>query len=184
MLAAKSLSKISPVDIYGNVAKRPLRGSKLDLFKQYRFALCFENSIFPGYYTEKPVHAWAGGCVPLYFSDRFADRDFNPAAIVNRIEFATLDEFRQHVARLDASQDAQAEIMSRPLLRERPSLDPAIGFLRETAAKITRAARPNVLLAGARPAVGRAGPPPKVARNAACSCGSGKKYKHCHGAST
>ena len=24
---------------------------------------------------------------------------------------------------------------------------------------------------------------PKVGRNAACSCGSGRKYKHCHGAS-
>ena len=38
----------------------------------------------------------------------------------------------------------------------------------------------NVLLA-ARPAV-RSGDVPKVGRNDACPCGSGKKYKHCHGA--
>jgi len=27
-------------------------------------------------------------------------------------------------------------------------------------------------------------PPQKVTRNAPCPCGSGKKYKHCHGAIT
>jgi preprotein translocase subunit SecA len=29
-----------------------------------------------------------------------------------------------------------------------------------------------------------AAPPQKVTRNAPCPCGSGKKYKHCHGAIT
>jgi preprotein translocase subunit SecA len=49
-----------------------------------------------------------------------------------------------------------------------------------------RAARP-VTAGGAAAATGaRAAPPPpadwgKVPRNAPCPCGSGKKYKHCHG---
>ncbi|MGB2007234.1 MAG: SEC-C metal-binding domain-containing protein, partial [Candidatus Puniceispirillaceae bacterium] len=34
----------------------------------------------------------------------------------------------------------------------------------------------------AKPAA--AAPPQKVTRNAPCPCGSGKKYKHCHGAIT
>jgi preprotein translocase subunit SecA len=42
------------------------------------------------------------------------------------------------------------------------------------------AAAGNVLLA-ARPTV-RSGDVPKVGRNDPCPCGSGKKYKHCHGA--
>jgi preprotein translocase subunit SecA len=36
--------------------------------------------------------------------------------------------------------------------------------------------------AAAKPAA--AAPPQKVTRNAPCPCGSGKKYKHCHGAIT
>jgi preprotein translocase subunit SecA len=44
-------------------------------------------------------------------------------------------------------------------------------------------------LAGGRAAAGSAGPAPepfvrdekKVGRNEPCPCGSGKKYKHCHG---
>src|SRR5262245_51370319 len=67
----------------------PLKRSKLEIFPRYRFNVCFENAMFPGYYTEKILHAWAGGCVPLYFADRFACRDFNPAAMVNRADFAT-----------------------------------------------------------------------------------------------
>jgi preprotein translocase subunit SecA len=34
---------------------------------------------------------------------------------------------------------------------------------------------------GAPAAVAPASPKPKVARNAPCPCGSGKKYKQCHG---
>jgi preprotein translocase subunit SecA len=40
--------------------------------------------------------------------------------------------------------------------------------------------------AAAKPAANpaAAAPPQKVTRNAPCPCGSGKKYKHCHGAIT
>jgi hypothetical protein len=131
MLCLERLSSIGRVDIFGNVAGKPLRASKYETLSHYRFNLCFENSIFPGYYTEKPLQAWAGGCVPLYFSDRWFSRDFNTKAFINRIDFSTLDDFVRHVAYVNQSESALAELLDQPLLTKRPTLDSAVDFLRQ-----------------------------------------------------
>ena len=45
------------------------RGSvprKRDVLCQYRFSICYENAVFPGYITEKLFDCWFAGCVPVY----------------------------------------------------------------------------------------------------------------------
>ncbi|MFO1183637.1 MAG: glycosyltransferase family 10 [Bauldia sp.] len=131
MMAVDALRAVGDVDLFGNVGERPWLRSKYELLPGYRFNLCFENSAFPGYYTEKALHAWVGGCVPLYYSDPWYGRDFNPKAIVNRIHFDTLAAFAAHVAELDRSPADYARVFAEPLLLTRPSLDGVTTFLRE-----------------------------------------------------
>ncbi len=38
--------------------------------EQYKFNLCFENSSYPGYLTEKLFDAFSAGCIPIYWGDR------------------------------------------------------------------------------------------------------------------
>jgi alpha(1,3/1,4) fucosyltransferase len=189
LLCVEGLSKVGRVDVYGNIVNRPLRSSKYDLLRRYRFNLCFENSIFPGYYKEKVVHAWVGGCVPLYYSDNWYSSDFNPKAIINRINFSSLDAFVEHVALVNNSQSVWNEIFEQPLLSIRPTLEPAIDFLRKAYDHIMRDFRrgstewiasgssghPNVDTSSST-STGE-----DRSRNRSCPCGSGKKYKHCHG---
>lgn len=40
---------------------------KLELLQQYRFNLCYENTVAPHYCTEKIWHAIAAGCLPIYY---------------------------------------------------------------------------------------------------------------------
>lgn len=136
MLCVEMLSKIEKVDLFGPITGEPFQASKYELLSKYRFNLCFENSIFPGYYTEKMLQAWVGGCIPLYYSDGWYEQDFNPMAAVNRINYSTLDEFVATVAAVNASGSAMAEIFEEPLLLNRPTLDPAIEFLRRAWAEI------------------------------------------------
>jgi hypothetical protein len=136
-LAAEALSQIGPVDIFGNVTGAPLLQSKYEALRDYRFNLCFENSIFPGYYTEKALQAWAAGCIPLYFSDPYFGADFNPKAMINRIGFRTLAEFVEAVRRVNDSPGLMAQFRREPLLTSRPSLDPVIAFLRGAGKAIT-----------------------------------------------
>jgi hypothetical protein len=39
---------------------------KVSTLSNYRFALCFENTAFPGYVTEKIFDCFAAGCIPIY----------------------------------------------------------------------------------------------------------------------
>jgi alpha(1,3/1,4) fucosyltransferase len=136
-LAVEALSKIETVDVFGGITGAPLCQSKYEFLREYRFNLCFENSIFPGYYTEKAFQAWVAGCVPLYFSDPFFSADFNPDALVNRINSKTLEVFVETVRAIDACDERLEKFRCEPLLRRRPSLEPAVAFLRRAASEIT-----------------------------------------------
>lgn len=43
--------------------------NKVCFLKSYKFNLCFENSSYPGYLTEKLFDAFMAGCVPIYWGD-------------------------------------------------------------------------------------------------------------------
>ena len=121
---------------YGQMFNNPLHSSKFEVLSRFRFCLCPENSIYPGYHTEKVLDAWYGGCVPLYNGDRLLARDFNPSALVNYQDFLDMDWFVDHARRLDASVEAYEAIRSQPLLSHRPSLEPLIAFLRHAVEQI------------------------------------------------
>ncbi|HEX4674208.1 MAG TPA: hypothetical protein VH209_02705, partial [Steroidobacteraceae bacterium] len=76
-----ALRAAGPMTGYGHMFNNPLHRSKFEVLSQFRFCLCPENSLYPGYHTEKLLDAWYGGCVPLYNGDRLLGRDFNPSAL-------------------------------------------------------------------------------------------------------
>lgn len=43
--------------------------SKNAVMRQYRFAIAYENAVFPGYLTEKIFDALFAGCIPVYMGD-------------------------------------------------------------------------------------------------------------------
>jgi hypothetical protein len=133
-----ALQTMSPVMGYGNLFNNPLAQSKFNVLPQFRYCLCPENGIYPGYHTEKPVDAWFGGCVPLYSGDRLLVRDFNPRALVNYQDHLSSAEFIDSVRRLEADSNAFNAVYTEPLLLQRPSLFASIQFLREAVAAIRR----------------------------------------------
>ncbi|HUN71925.1 MAG TPA: glycosyltransferase family 10 [Steroidobacteraceae bacterium] len=133
-----ALRDVGEVVGYGRLFNNPLERSKFELLPQFRFCLCPENGIYPGYHTEKLVDAWFGGCVPLYSGDRFLSRDFNPAALLNYQDFLNASHFCDAVRSLETQANAFEQIYSQPLLLQRPTLEPLIAFLRTALADILR----------------------------------------------
>ncbi len=41
--------------------------SKREKLSHFKFAVCFENCVFPGYVTEKLYDCFLAGCIPIYF---------------------------------------------------------------------------------------------------------------------
>ena len=57
--------------------------NKIEYARKYRFQLCPENAEFKGYCTEKILHAFASGCIPIYWGDDTVIKDFNEKAFIN-----------------------------------------------------------------------------------------------------
>ena len=98
------------------VAGKP--GGKLSFKDQFLFSLAFENSSSPGYVTEKLFEAFALGTIPIYWGDPLVARDFNPAAFVNRMDFADDAACIDYVLELAEDPARQLEMLNAPIYAE------------------------------------------------------------------
>lgn len=129
--AIEALSSLGAVDVFGPFAKRAVP-NKLEVMRKYRFALAFENTLYPGYVTEKPFDAWSAGCIPLYWG--LDDRGFlNEDAIIDFARFGSLEQGVGQVAALVDDTGIYESHWRSPLLRRRPLLEPVLEVIRRAA---------------------------------------------------
>lgn len=122
----EKISSYKSIEGYGKYFNKRLpnweRG-KLDVFKHSKFIMCFENTAYPGYFTEKLFHAKLTGGLPLYFSDKTFDRDFNKNCCINLIDYENMDHFIETIKDLDSNNKKYLEIVNEPLFNKLPNLD-------------------------------------------------------------
>ena len=108
------------LDIYGRAWPKKIsqgqsrgegwRDRKMNILKNYNFTLCFENTNWPYYCTEKIWDAIKGGCLPIYYGkgnniyedfpkNSFLDyHDFNDAnSLFDYIQNIKEEEFRERM---------------------------------------------------------------------------------------
>ena len=96
---------------------------KLDLISNYKFNICFENSAYPGYYTEKLLHAKVAGCVPIYFSDMRISEDFNHKSFINLSSYENIEEMIKTIVDLNEDETKLKLLQSEPFIIEKIDLD-------------------------------------------------------------
>jgi len=111
--AIEALRKFGEVDIYGPAAGSYLP-DKFQVASNYKFTLCFENDLYPGYVTEKLIEAYATETVPLYWGDLGDDLRINRKAFINLRDFANLESFAEYVSFI--SYEKYQEIYEEPFL--------------------------------------------------------------------
>lgn len=82
--------------------------------RKYKFALAFENSSYPGYTTEKLLHALQADTVPIYWGDPLVSRDFNPRRFVNYHDYPDEDALLQRIIELDQDDDLYSAMLAEP----------------------------------------------------------------------
>lgn len=127
----EKLNEYKPVEGFGKVFGSYHEGCKIQLIKNYRFNVCFENSITDGYVTEKLLEAKVAGCIPIYYGDVSVANDFNEKCFVNYNRFSSPSELLEEIISIDTNKDKFFEFASRPLFKERPSLEPLKEFIRK-----------------------------------------------------
>jgi len=129
-----TLSRIMPTQGFGRPFDPSIRShndsgfAKDVVLRDFAVNLCPENSLYPGYYTEKIIDAYGAGCLPVTWTDPNVRVDFNPKAFVNALDFAAIgyeDGLREAL-----TPEKMAEYAEQPLFLEAPSIEPLAEFLR------------------------------------------------------
>ena len=124
------------IDGFGYAFNKFERRSKRDILKKYKFCLCPENSIYPGYLTEKLLEAWDAGAVPLWSGSNANVSNINQNAFVNYQNFNKMNEFIKKVISLDQNLDEYIDIYEQPFFLKKPEIKPIIEFLKMSISNI------------------------------------------------
>ncbi len=111
------LNQEQRVDSYGKVLNNMgfRAGDKLQLLRDYRFTIAFENFSSKGYVTEKLLEPLASGSVPIYWGASEAQVDFNPAAFINASSFESMDALIKRILEIDQDDDALRQMAEAPV---------------------------------------------------------------------
>ena len=130
--AIQNISEYKRVDIFGKANPEynlpDGEKHKLDLISNYKFSLCYENSISPGYHTEKLLHGKIAGNIPIYYGDETVCKDFNPKSFINTVNMSD-EEMIETIKEIDTNRELYDRINSEPLFENKISLEPLINNL-------------------------------------------------------
>jgi len=92
-------------DDYNEAVLKCYRGvippfDKLAVLSKYKFAICFDNCIFPGWVTEKIFDCLFAGCIPIYYGASDIEDYVPPDAFIDFREFddyKSLDRFLESI---------------------------------------------------------------------------------------
>lgn len=125
------LNEYKQVHGYGKVYGKHFEGDKLKLLENYRWNICFENSITNGYITEKFLEAKIAGCIPIYYGSTSVKHDFNEKCGLNFINFNDNPDELVDKIKYYEMKPYFISLASEPLFNTIPSLDDLYTFLQE-----------------------------------------------------
>ena len=118
--ASAELRRWIDVDVFGPYSEK-LVDNKYRVAKDYKYMLCFENDLFPGYVTEKLLDAYVCETVPLYWGHLGFEAHINRSSFVNAAGFESLEKFAKYVGNI--SDDEYGALYQEPLLSSLPKLE-------------------------------------------------------------
>jgi hypothetical protein len=133
-------SKNFIVDGYGPFFDKNIKNhnssqfTKIEILNKYAFNLCPENSLYPGYYTEKVPEAFLGKCLPLTWADNNIYQDFNEKSFINLLNYSK-DNYLE-ISNLLKDEIFLKKFTTEPLLLNEPNLDQEINFCKKIIAGI------------------------------------------------
>lgn len=131
----REVNRALPVDGFGRAFDASIADhtrssfTKRELLSGYRFSLCPENAIAPGYYTEKIPESFACGAIPIGYVDRHSEVDFNQGSFLNLYNYLP-GGVAEGLAEDLACEQRLSELTQTPLLNEPVPIDLMVDFLR------------------------------------------------------
>ena len=90
-------------DQFWRKVQRSFRGEvaeKAETLQRFRFALCIENTVFPGYISEKIFDALLAGAIPIYLGAPDIDRYVRKDAFIDLRDFSGYEALIASISRI------------------------------------------------------------------------------------
>lgn len=115
---------------------------KMEFLKHYKFTIAFENESAINYTTEKIMHAFAAGSIPIYWGNPKIAELFDSRCFINCHDFETFDEVIAWVKKVDHDEKLfEAYRVNSIIPPNSPLAALSMEFLQLRASEIGRAAK-------------------------------------------
>lgn len=91
---------------------------KVEYLQDYKFTIAAENTSYPGYTTEKILHPFSVGSIPIYWGSELVKNDFNADAFINVADYDSLEELVAQVEKIDKDDDLYRRYISAPVFNK------------------------------------------------------------------
>ena len=120
MHAIQALKKFSQVDLFGPAFGNKVT-DKMSISHEYKYMLCFENDLFPGYVTEKLIDAYLCGTIPIYWGDLGFDLDIERESFYNLTSTKKMSVALNNLLSIEDKE--YKGLYEKPFLKSIPNLD-------------------------------------------------------------
>ncbi len=91
---------------------------KIAFQRKSRFSVACENSLYPGYTTEKIIDAYAAQTIPIYWGNPEAVKEFDERSFINCHNYGSIREAAEAVIRVDQDDELYLAMMHSPVFKD------------------------------------------------------------------
>jgi hypothetical protein len=128
MMFINEFSKYFKIDLFGSAFNNPIE-NKSKILDEYRFNICFENDLYPGYVTEKAFESWESEAIPIWWGLDEA-KFLNPNSLID-VTVLGFDRAIDDVRKIASSEEKMYSLRSQPILLKRYDLINLVDKLKE-----------------------------------------------------
>ncbi len=93
------------------------QGQAMNIYKNYKFVIAFENSSSLGYLTEKILHPLSVGSIPIYWGAPDVKDYINPECFINVNDFDSFEDCIEYIKKVDTDDELYEQyINAQPIL--------------------------------------------------------------------
>jgi hypothetical protein len=96
---------------------------KIKYQRQFKFSIACENKIKRGYNTDRIIHAYLAGSIPIYYGDPEIEKDFNHKCFINLNDCKNYKEAIDKIKRVDTDYKIYEDMIKQPLFDKNVILD-------------------------------------------------------------
>ncbi len=113
---------MSPGIAKNNLPNHPIiktQDEKLEFQNKCKFTIAFDSTEEPDFVTEKILHAFASGTIPIYFGDPNIGKHFNKKAFIDVADYNfDLDKVLERIIEIDQNDELYLSILKEPAFND------------------------------------------------------------------